>query len=77
MFGSTASAQLALPTLATTDKGIVIGKLVGQTRQFLGVPYAAPPVGNLRWKAPAPERLYGLRDATRFANHCAQPASPF
>ena len=46
--------------------------------EFLGVPYAAPPVGALRWRAPQPAaRWTGVRDATSFAPHCAQPPSPF
>ena len=78
--GSAAEAQLfnfSLPTTATTDKGSLVGRTSNGTRQFLGVPYAAPPTGANRWKAPAPESAYLLRDATRFAKHCAQAASPF
>src|SRR5262249_8962131 len=37
-----------------TDKGPVQGELLGSTRTFLGIPYAAPPIGDLRWKPPAP-----------------------
>jgi para-nitrobenzyl esterase len=44
----------AQPLLITTDKGPVEGSLAGSTRVFLGIPYAAPPVGQLRWKSPAP-----------------------
>ena len=41
---------------------------------FLGVPYAAPPVGDLRWRPPeAPARWSGVRDATSYAPACAQP----
>ena len=48
------------------------------TDEFLGIPYAAPPVGPLRWRAPQPAaRWHGVRDATTFAPHCPQPASPF
>lgn len=60
------------------DHGVVRGKVVGGVRQFLGIPYAAPPVGGLRWRPPQPAaRWHGVRDATRFAPHCAQSASPF
>ena len=42
-------------------------------RIFKGVPFAAPPVGNLRWQAPAPvQRWTGVRKADQFGNHCVQ-----
>ena len=40
--------------------------------QFLGIPYAAPPTGSLRWKPPAPPAHHALLDATEFANSCPQ-----
>lgn len=43
-------------------------------RTFLGVPYAEPPVGELRWRAPRPVRPWsGVRDATRWAPRAPQP----
>ena len=44
------------PLKIKTDKGKVEGALTtdGQVRAFKGIPYAAPPVGNLRWQAPQP-----------------------
>jgi para-nitrobenzyl esterase len=62
-----------------TDKGKVQGKLStdGQVRTFLGVPFAAPPVGPLRWKPPQPETKWsGVRDAINFGNRCIQ-TNPF
>jgi para-nitrobenzyl esterase len=38
----------------STEGGMVHGKTVGASRAFLGIPYAAPPVGALRWKPPQP-----------------------
>ncbi len=64
--------------VAVTDKGPVMGLRTETMNKFLGVPYAAPPVGTLRWQPPQPAaRWHGLRDATQFANHCPQGASPF
>ena len=37
------------------DSGTVEGKASGPVRAFLGIPYAAPPLGELRWKPPAPK----------------------
>ncbi len=60
-----------------TASGKVLGKnsADGSTRIFLGVPYAAPPIGNLRWKPPQPAAKWlGTRNATAFGNRCMQPA---
>jgi para-nitrobenzyl esterase len=57
------------------DQGKIHGKTInnGKVKAFLGLPYAAPPVGNLRWKAPEPAAKWkGERDATKFGAHCAQ-----
>jgi para-nitrobenzyl esterase len=64
--------------VAATDKGPIVGLRTKTMNKFLGIPYAAPPVDGLRWEPPQPAaRWHGLRDATEFANHCPQPASPF
>jgi para-nitrobenzyl esterase len=58
-----------------TEDGKVLGKTIndGKVKAFLGLPYAAAPVGDLRWKAPEPAAKWkGERDATRFGAHCAQ-----
>ena len=61
-----------------TANGAVRGTSSGSVSEFLGIPYAAPPVGALRWQPPQPAANWsGVRDATQFAPHCPQPASPF
>ena len=61
-----------------TDKGAVRGVQTATTRVFLGIPYAAPPIGALRWKAPQPAPAWsGIRDGSTFATHCPQPDTAF
>jgi para-nitrobenzyl esterase len=58
-----------------TAQGKIHGKTIndGKVRAFLGLPYAAPPVGELRWKAPEPPAKWqGVRDATQFGHHCME-----
>lgn len=56
-----------------TDNGPVEGKSVGTINAFLGIPYAAPPIGDLRWKAPSPPAKWtGVRKATGFGARCMQ-----
>jgi len=48
------------------------------TQSWLGIPFAAPPLGNLRWRAPRnPEGWSGIRPATRFGSICPQLGSFF
>jgi carboxylesterase type B len=71
-----ARAADAPAVTAQTTAGIVSGT-GGDVRAFKGIPFAAPPVGPLRWKPPQPAvRWTGVRDATAFGPECAQPAPP-
>jgi para-nitrobenzyl esterase len=56
------------------DTGIVRGSDDGNgVRSWLGIPYAAPPIGELRWKPPQPALSWdGTRDATRLGQKCPQ-----
>lgn len=64
------------PVVVTAD-GVLQGRQVGTVDEFLGIPYAAPPVGGLRWRPPQPVVQWtGVRDAAQFASFCAQPPSP-
>jgi para-nitrobenzyl esterase len=69
------AALLADPLTIKVEQGKLHGKTIndGKVRAFLGIPYAAPPVGDLRWKAPQPAAKWkGDRDATVYGAHCAQ-----
>jgi para-nitrobenzyl esterase len=56
-----------------THSGTVEGKDDGKVKAFLGIPYATPPVGDLRWKAPQPiAKWTGVKKATEFGYHCIQ-----
>ncbi len=65
------------PPRVTVDQGTLEGKLARLDgtvlREFQGIPYAAPPLGPLRWKPPQPPASWqGVRQATRFAPRCMQ-----
>ena len=64
-----------VPLQVPTATGLVEGKEAGPgaVTAFLGIPYAAPPVGDLRWKPPVPPAKWtGVRKATEFGARCMQ-----
>ena len=65
--------------LVFTFSGPVRGSVTSAgVREFLGIPYAAAPVGNLRWRPPVlHDPWFAPLEGTHFANHCPQPPSPF
>lgn len=76
-----AALLLALPALLAgnaapvvrIDTGAVRGEALEGGAAWRGIPFAAPPVGTLRWReARAARPWYGTRDATRFGNDCPQ-----
>jgi len=69
---SSVAAQQAAPIRA--DDGLISGTTDGMVRVFRGIPYAAPPVGALRWRPPQPADSWeGVRRAENFGAQCPQP----
>jgi len=69
-----------IPDPIMTDAGLVSGEDLGepgeQVRIYRGIPYAAPPVGDLRWKPPQPvEPWDGVLECTEWADRAPQPES--
>jgi para-nitrobenzyl esterase len=72
----TAAEAAPLPEVRV-DEGMLSGASQGNVTAFLGVPYAAPPVGNLRWRVPQPAQSWkGVRQATAFSANCMQTLDP-
>ena len=66
-------ASDATPVVVETESGAVRGVEGAGARAWLGLPYAAPPVGDLRWRAPRPAAAWdGVRDASRIGADCTQ-----
>jgi len=60
--------------VVVTPSGKLRGVINGDIAEFLGIPYAAAPVGNLRWMPPQPfGRWQGVLDASAFGSQCTQP----
>ena len=70
---------LALPatvnaqTTVATQSGTVQGVVEGDVTAFKGIPFAKPPVGDLRWRAPQPiDRWTGIKKADHYGPDCMQ-----
>lgn len=71
------SSKVAGGPTVTAPSGTVEGVQEGALRSFKGIPYAAPPVGPARWRAPASMPPWpGARQATQFGPACIQPVLP-
>ena len=79
LLGATSSVSAhSFNEVVPTDKGVVIGSRTDAGRQFLGIPYAAAPVGALRWKEPQPvARWHTPRVTQQFESSCPQTPSAF
>lgn len=70
------------PPTVETDAGAVMGKIeslpLGKAAyEYLGIPYAEPPVGELRFAEPRPAKPWsGIRDATSYGKACPRPSLP-
>ena len=65
-----------LPLIVRTDHGLVRGFHKNGAREFLGIPYAAPPTGANQWRPPQPfPPWHGIRLATKPGHDCAQIGS--
>jgi para-nitrobenzyl esterase len=68
-----ATSAPADPAVVQTAAGAVRGVVATDHRLFAGIPYAAPPIGPLRWQPPAPAPTWqGVREATRPGPRCMQ-----
>src|SRR5690348_9539313 len=65
------------PPTATISGGKIQGSILASSGAvFKGIPFAAPPVGDLRWREPASVKPWtGVREATKFGARCMQNGS--
>ncbi|MGC2637960.1 MAG: carboxylesterase family protein [Acidobacteriaceae bacterium] len=78
MAASFVAAQAQTPLLQTKiDSGSLQGSADNGVASFKGIPFAAPPVGNLRWRPPQPAAAWtGVRAATQYGSDCMQLPFP-
>lgn len=74
LYGPAAPAAYRAPVVSTSDGWLQGLPRPGGGAKFLGIPYAEPPMGRLRWRAPVPMGPWrGVRPATALGPQCAQP----
>ncbi|MEV0799705.1 carboxylesterase family protein [Kribbella sp. NPDC050281] len=76
LVGAAQPSAAAEPTVVRTDAGLVQSTAVGDALVYNGIPYAAPPVGPLRWKAPQPAKPWDGVRQSKIGNPCPQQANP-
>jgi para-nitrobenzyl esterase len=72
------AAMIPIPSdpVETTGGKVAGTRLASGTRAYLGIPYAEPPAGSLRWAAPRPTRWQGIWNADRTGPECIQVLRP-
>jgi len=71
------SAPSLPPDQAKVEQGIVQGTIVDGLKVFKGIPFAAPPVGDLRWKAPQPVHKWeGIKETKEYGPAAFQGGNP-
>lgn len=74
---STSARGGTAPMSVKIESGRISGVLTDGVVAFKGVPYAAPPIGDLRWRAPQPAATWtGMRAANEYAHDCMQKPFP-
>lgn len=72
-----AALAKAAPDVVRIDSGRVSGAVEEGVLSFKGIPFAAPPVGDLRWRAPQPVKPWtGVRTAVEYGHDCMQKPFP-
>ena len=70
------SMALAATSAVRVEQGLLKGTVEDGLTVYRGIPFAAPPVGDLRWRAPQPAAKWeGVRHADKFAPQCVQSIS--
>lgn len=77
VIGAANAAAAADATVTTIAPGKIQGSVADGVLSFKGVPFAAPPIGDLRWRAPQPAKAWtGVRPATAYGHDCMQTPFP-
>src|SRR5262245_20249837 len=79
LLGQRQGVVAAIDGPVRVEGGLIAGvtDAKSEVRVFKGIPFAAPPVGDLRWRSPAPVKAWtGVRQADQYAAPCMQPMMP-
>lgn len=65
------------PRVVRIEAGLLEGRAREGVWEFIGIPYAKPPLGELRWRPPRPVKPWdGVRPCAQFGESCPQPEAP-